>query len=128
MKLLLDTHTLTWCFRDDPKLSRTASELIDDPDNDAFVSAVTAWEMATKYRAGRFKEAAAIVMDLPALLVRGHFSPLAITLEHGHRAGLLPGLHKDPFDRMLAAQAIVKDMELLTIDPAMAQLGAKCVW
>ncbi len=127
MRLLLDTHTLIWWFRDDPKLSRTAAALIDNPDNEAFVSAATAWEMATKYRAGRFQEAAAVVMDLPALLVRGHFSPLPITVEHGHCAGLLAGTHKDPFDRMLAAQAIVEDMELVTVDPAMARLGARVV-
>ena len=69
-----------------------------------------------------------LATGLPDLLARCHFTPLAITLEHGHRAGLLAGAHKDPFDRMLAAQAIMEGMGLVTADPAMAGLGARVVW
>ena len=128
MKLLLDTHALIWWFLDDPRLPRSMDLLIDDPAVTVFVSAATAWEMATKYRIGKLREAAAIVAGMPGLLERCHLQPLAVTVEHGHRAGLLPGAHKDPFDRMLAAQAIIEDMDLVTVDPALAGLGARVVW
>ena len=128
MRLLLDTHALIWWFLDDLRLSKSVDRLLDDPAVTVFVSAVTAWEMATKYRSGKLQEAAAIVADMPRLIERCHFEPLAVTVEHGHRAGLLPGTHKDPFDRMLAAQSIIEDLELVTIDPKLAGLGARVVW
>ena len=128
MRLLLDTHALIWWFLDDARLSSTINEHLDDPNVEVFVSAATAWEMATKSRSGKLREAAAIVPDLPSLIRRCHFTPLPVSVEHGHRAGLLPGDHKDPFDRMLAAQAIIEDMGLVTVDQALARLGARVVW
>jgi PIN domain nuclease of toxin-antitoxin system len=128
VKLLLDTHALIWWFLDDSRLSSKINQLIEDPSVTVHVSGATAWEIATKYRIGKLQEAAAIVADFPALIVRCHFVPLPVTIEHGHRAGLLPVEHKDPFDRMLAAQAIIEDMGLVTADPAMAGFGARLVW
>jgi PIN domain nuclease of toxin-antitoxin system len=128
VKLLLDTHALLWWFLDDQRLPSRIDALFDDPNNTLFVSAATSWELATKHRNGKLREAAYVVANLPDLVSRCKFTPLPITLEHGNRAGLLPGSHKDPFDRMLAAQAIVDDLGLVTLDPEMAKLGAHVVW
>lgn len=128
MNFLLDTHALIWWFLDDPHLSAKVDRLLDDPQASVHVSGATAWEIATKYRIGKLQEAAAIVTDFPALVVRCHFIPLPVTIEHGHHAGLLTGEHKDPFDRMLAAQAIIEDRGLVTADPAMAGMGARLIW
>ena len=102
--------------------------MIDSQDADVYVSAATAWELATKYRLGKLPEAAVIVETFFEVIAQCEFTPLSITVEHGHRAGLLPGDHKDPFDRMLAAQAIMGDMDLVTADPKLAGFGARVVW
>jgi PIN domain nuclease of toxin-antitoxin system len=128
VKLLLDTHALIWWLTDDRRLPSTVDRYFEDPNVTIFVSAATSWEMATKHRNGKLQEAAYIVKNLPELIRRCKFTPLAITVEHGYRAGLLVGAHKDPFDRMLAAQAIADDLGLVTVDPAMAKLGARVVW
>lgn len=128
MKLLLDTHALIWWFLDSPRLSDEMKWMIDDPAVTIFVSAATAWEITTKFRTGRFQEAAELALNLPAYVRRWHFEPLAVTIEHAHRAGLLPGNHKDPFDRMLAAQSIIEDIGVVSADPALAGLGANVVW
>jgi PIN domain nuclease of toxin-antitoxin system len=126
--LLLDTHASIWWFLDDLRMSKTIDAYLDDPEVTVFVSAATAWELTTKFRRGKLQEAAMIAENLPSLITRCRFLPLPITVEHGHRAGLLPGNHKDPFDRMLAAQAIIDDLDLVSADPAMAGLGARVVW
>lgn len=128
MKLLLDTHILIWWFAGDRKLIKRVKARIDDPGNDVFVSAATAWELATKYRLGKMPEAEFLVSNFFAQLDAWHFEKLPLTVEHGHRAGLLPGDHRDPFDRMLAAQAIIEDLVLVTADPELAGLGARVVW
>jgi PIN domain nuclease of toxin-antitoxin system len=109
-------------------MSKTVEVFLEDPNVAVFVSAATAWELTTKYRTGKLQQAAVIAENLPSLITRCRFQPLPITVEHGHRAGLLPGKHKDPFDRMLAAQAIIDDLDLVSADPAMAALGARVVW
>jgi PIN domain nuclease of toxin-antitoxin system len=128
MSLLLDTHALVWHFLDSPRLPEALKEKIDDPETIVFVSAASAWEIATKFRIGRFAEAEALVSNLPGYIREYRFTPLPITFEHGWRAGLLAGAHKDPFDRMLAAQAIEEKLGLVSADPALAALGAKIVW
>jgi PIN domain nuclease of toxin-antitoxin system len=119
---------LIWWFLDDRRMSKTIEVYLDDPEVTVFVSAATAWELTTKFRSGKLQEAAVIAENLPSLITRCRFLPLPITVEHGHRAGLLPGNHKDPFDRMLAAQAIIDDLDLVSADPAMAGFGARVVW
>ena len=128
MKLLLDTHALVWWFDGDQRMPERVRILIDSEEADVFVSAASAWELATKFRLGKMPEATALVGNFFDFMKQCDFKPLPIGLEHGHRAGLLPGAHKDPFDRMLAAQAIAEDMGLVTVDPAMAGLGARVVW
>jgi PIN domain nuclease of toxin-antitoxin system len=109
VKLLLDTHVLVWWFAGDRRLPVATRQLIDGPEVEPYVSAATAWELATKYRLGKLQEAALLVEGFFDLLDRFSFKHLSVTTEHGHRAGLLPGDHKDPFDRMLAAQALIED-------------------
>jgi PIN domain nuclease of toxin-antitoxin system len=128
MNLLQDTHALVWHFLDSPRLPEALKEKIDDPETIVFVSAASAWEIATKFRIGRFAEAEALVSNLPGYIREYRFTPLPITFEHGWRAGLLSGAHKDPFDRMLAAQAIEEKLGLVSADPALAALGARIVW
>ena len=128
MKLFLDTHTLIWWLNDNSKLSATARAAIANPGNDVFVSAATAWELATKVRRGRLPEAARIVADLHELLDQEEFEPLMVTTRHGLIAGALAGSHNNPFDRMLVAQAESENMSIITIDPAIAALGSRTVW
>lgn len=128
MRLLLDTHTLIWWFLDDARLTDRVGMLLDDPKSVVHVSAASAWELTTKYRAGRLQEAAELAEHLLKLIGRWRFTPLPVTVEHGHRAGLLPGDHRDPFDRMLAAQALIEDLDLVTADPALARSGARVMW
>ena len=128
MSLLLDTHALVWWFIDSPRMPERTKALIDDPNNEVFVSAATAWELATKYRLGKMPEAELLVRDFFGHLRDCNLEELPVSVEHGHRAGLLPGNHKDPFDRMLAAQAIIEDLALVTADPELAGLGARVLW
>jgi PIN domain nuclease of toxin-antitoxin system len=128
VRLLLDTHALIWWFLDSPRMPERIKLLIDDPRNRVYVSAVTSWELATKFRIGKLPEAKPLVQGFFDFLEEWHFEKLPISVEHGHRAGLLPGEHKDPFDRMLAAQAILEELDIVTVDPALAALGANVIW
>ena len=133
MNLLLDTHALVWWFRGDQRMPERVRLLIDAEGSVVFVSAASAWELTTKYRLGKMPEAAALVQNFFAFMQRCEFKPLAVSVAHGHAAGLLEGAHKDPFDRMLVAQAIAEDLGLVTLDPAMGGLSlsgqsARVVW
>ncbi len=112
MRLLLDSHVLLWWDRELSKLSSAQQDAISDPDNEVFVSAATSWELSVKEAAGKL-----ILHDsVPLLVERFGFIELPITLKHGKAAAALPLLHKDPFDRMLVAQAMLEGMVLLTVD------------
>ena len=120
MRLLLDTHTLIWWLAGDPSLSATAREAVADLANNVFVSVASAWEIATKYRIGKLPQAAALAADVGAAIARQGFTELPIAVLHGQAAGNLPGPHRDPFDRMLIAQARAEEMVIATQDPAFA--------
>jgi PIN domain nuclease of toxin-antitoxin system len=128
VKLLLDSHALVWWFAGDERLPLTVRTLIDAENTQVYVSAASAWELGTKFRLGKMPEAAELVLRFFEIIENCDFKPLPVSVEHGHRAGLLPGEHKDPFDRMLAAQSIIEDMGLVTLDRALAGLGARVVW
>ncbi len=104
MRLLLDTHALLWWLAGDKHLSPAARRAIGDADNTVLVSAASAWEIATKHRLGKL-DASSLVGQLGAMLASQRFEALEITIDHAERAGMMPGEHRDPFDRMLAAQA-----------------------
>ena len=126
--LLLDTHALLWWLFDDPRLSSAARSAIRDPQNKVIVSAASAWEIATKHRLGRLPEAGDVPARLPHYLHRARFSVLNISLEHAMAAGALPGPHKDPFDRMLVAQARIEDLAVVTTDQAFRDCGVAVIW
>ena len=114
MQLLLDTHALLWWLAGDTALPPTARAAIADEANIVFVSAASAWEITTKHRIGKLPAVAAIVYDLDRTIRDQGFASLPITLRHGQIAGDLPGQHRDPFDRMLIAQAIAEQLVLVS--------------
>jgi len=117
MRLLIDTHILLWWLFDDPKLGAGARERLADLDNIVLVSAASAWEIATKARLGKLPEAGDVPEALGRYVARCGFTELPVSLAHAQSAGLLPGPHQDPFDRMLIAQAQLESIPLITDDP-----------
>jgi PIN domain nuclease of toxin-antitoxin system len=128
MRFLLDTHTLLWWLFDDPALSANAREIIADSENVILVSSASAWEIATKHRLGRLAAASELVRDVAGWVKRAGFTEMSITIPHAQRAGSWVQSHRDPFDRMLAAQSAVEDVALVTRDPAFAAFGIRVVW
>lgn len=128
LRLLLDTHALLWWFSDDAALPRSSRKAIADPESDIFVSAVSAWEISTKFRLGRLASASELVRDFEGYLTRSGFNQLSISCEEGVRAGLLPGPLRDPFDRMLIAQAQAEGMSIVSNEAIFEHYGLNRVW
>jgi PIN domain nuclease of toxin-antitoxin system len=128
LRCLLDTHTLIWWMTTDPHLSRSARTLIEQESTISLVSAASAWEIATKVRLGRLPAAADLVEDFVDDIKRQRMEILAVSAEHGIRAGLLPGPQKDPFDRMLIAQAQAENVPILSNDRALDGYGVRRLW
>ncbi len=128
MRFLLDTHTLIWWMTSDPHLSRFAHNLIKQQDNISLVSAVSAWEIATKVRLGRLPAASDLVQNFVADLARERIQILDVNADHGICAGSLPGPHQDPFDRMLIAQALTENVSIVSNDRALDGYGVKRLW
>jgi PIN domain nuclease of toxin-antitoxin system len=128
MRLLLDTHTLLWWLEENPSLPRSASKLIANKNHEVLVSAASAWEIATKVRLGKLPIAIDLAHDFTAYLERERFETLAVSAEHGIRAGLLPWPHKDPFDRILIAQALAEDLTIVSNDVVFDGYGVRRAW
>lgn len=128
MRVLLDTHALLWWLAGDKSLSRRARLVIADEDNEIFVSAASAWEVSTKHRVGKLPGAGPLVVDFAREVRQQGFSELPITLDHGQVAGALPGVHRDPFDRMLVAQAREEKMALVSNDAVFDTFGVERIW
>ena len=128
MKLLLDTHALLWWWTNDARLSEAARAAIEDEANDIWVSAASAWEIATKHRLGKLQEAADAVSRFNELVAADGFNHLAMNYLHALRAGGYTQAHRDPFDRMLAAQAELEGATLVSCDPVIAQMGVRLLW
>lgn len=128
MRCLLDTHVLLWWLFDDDRLSATARGLVMDRANEVFVSGASAWEIATKFRLGKLDSAAPLVADMRGWIDRAGLKELPISIAHAQRAGSFPQPHRDPFDRMLAAQSQIEEFALVSRDPAFAQFGVFAVW
>jgi PIN domain nuclease of toxin-antitoxin system len=122
LRLLLDTHVLVWWLTDAAELPGHMRELITTADNDVFVSAVSCWEIAVKVRAGKWPEASGLVPGFAEIVSAAQFSSLPVTIVHAEAAGLLDIPHKDPFDRMLAVQAMHENMKLLSVDAVFQQI------
>jgi PIN domain nuclease of toxin-antitoxin system len=114
LRALLDTHALLWWLSDDPGLTRTARKTVAETRNALIVSAASAWEIATKVRLGKLPSAADLVSNFSEQIEREGFQWMAISATHGIRAGLLPGPHKDPFDRMLIAQSQAENIPIIS--------------
>jgi PIN domain nuclease of toxin-antitoxin system len=128
MTALLDTHTLVWSTLRSTKLSPRVTAIIEDPENRLLVSSVSAWEIATKVRLRKFNEAApleAAFLDLPSLT---GFVFVDLTVETALLAGRLPGPHRDPFDRMIAAQALALNIPVISIDSKLDGFGISRIW
>jgi PIN domain nuclease of toxin-antitoxin system len=128
LRVLLDSHTLLWWILDHPALPAAAREAISGTDNTVLVSAASAWELAIKFRAGTLPEAGDLVSNFPAEIEQEGFQLLPISAEHGIRAGLLPGLHKDPFDRMLIAQSQAEDIPIVSNEAVFDTYGVRRLW
>ena len=128
MRLLLDTHTVVWVMNDNPKLSRVARAAIALPSNLAFASAASVWEAATKFRLGKFSEAALLVDDPRKIFASLEIEVIPVSLEHARLAGSLVHAHKDPFDRMLAAQALLEGLTLVSVDSVFDNFAVARLW
>ena len=128
MGTLLDTHALIWWAGSDSRITPALRHRLDDPEEEVFVSAASAWEIATKVRLGKLRPPDALLQDFLQAVEDLGFLALPISLRHGYDAGMLPGSHRDPFDRMLAAQARAEDLVLVSADPAFRTLGVSTFW
>ena len=128
MKLLLDTCTFLWALSGVPPLPPRVHDLVRDPDNDVFLSAASAWEIALKHAAGKLTLPDHPDRYIPAMRGERGITTLAIDEESALHASRLPWLHRDPFDRLLVAQAIVHGMTILTPDPIIARYPARTMW
>ncbi len=128
MRLLLDTHAFLWWLIDSPRLSDSARQAIAIETNEVLVSAATAWEIATKRRLGKLPGVEPVALDIAGTIASQNFVQLPITVTDAARAGALPGPQRDPFDRMLVAQALSGNLALVSIDSAMDQYGVRRLW
>ena len=115
---LIDTHILLWWVFDSPKLKANDRATIANPNHKILVSSASAWEIATKYRIGKLSKAKNLVENYAEVLSVARFEELPITAAHALRAGSLPIDHRDPFDRMLMAQAELESLPIITYDKA----------
>lgn len=128
MRALLDTHTLLWWILDDPTLTRRAETVIADTGNSIVVSAASAWELSIKFGLGKLPSAPDLITNFSDAMENEGFQLLPISVEHGIRAGLLPGLHKDPFDRMLIAQAHAENIPIISNEAVFEGYGVRRLW
>jgi PIN domain nuclease of toxin-antitoxin system len=128
VRVLLDTHTLLWWLDGDRRLSRRARRAIAATDTSVLVSAASAWEISTKARLGKLPGAIEVAAQLAAILRQQDFEPLPIGIVHALRAGSLPGPHRDPFDRMLIAQAQHEGVALVSNERMFDAYGIQRIW
>lgn len=128
MRLLLDTHAFLWWLEGNRRLSGTARRAIEDAANDIVVSAVSAWEITTKHRVGKLPRAEAVARNVAGAIASQGFEELAISVGDAERAGRLPGPHRDPFDRLLAAQALARNLAVVSVDRVFDRYGVNRMW
>lgn len=128
MKVLLDTHVFLWALIDPDKLSSAARKVLANDATQVLVSAASAWEIATKFRLGKLTGAKQIVVDYAAAMQGLQATHLPVTSEHALKAGSWKLAHRDPFDRMLAAQSALERLALISADAAMEQFDIEVIW
>lgn len=128
ISVLLDTHALLWALVEPDKLSPTAMEIMEDPHNTLVVSSASAWEIAIKFQLGRLPEARSVIDGFHHHLRVLRAQELAMNVVHALKAGSFEIEHRDPFDRMLAAQSLVEGLPLLSKDPLLRSFGVTLLW
>jgi len=128
MRVLLDTHAFLWWVDDAQALSTKARATISDPTNQCFVSLASCWEMAAKVSLGKLRLSGAFERFVPDHLASNAFAQLAIDFRHVARVATLPFYHRDPFDRLLAAQAIEEHCSIVSADAVFRKYGVKRIW
>ena len=128
MRLLLDTHTLLWLLVNDPALSARARKTIEDPANESFVSIVSLWEIAIKAGMGKLSLPAPFSTVFPSELLQNGIGVVSVELAHLEALLQLPPIHRDPFDRLIVAQANVEGMTLVTSDAHLASYPVPILW
>ncbi len=128
MRILVDTHTLIWAAIGSPRLSSNARAMIEDEETELFVSAATAWEIATKVRLGRLPEAKELEADFLGKIEKAGYELLSIDGALALRAARMSGGHCDPFDRIIAAHAIALDIAVISADRKLDEFGVRRIW
>jgi len=129
IRLLVDTHVLLWLLLTPDRIPDRTREQLADPAAAVFVSAASAWEIATKHRLGKLTGAESVVSGYPEHLDRLRATEIPVTSRHALTAGLLSWAHRDPFDRMIVSQSMIESVPLVTADPAVAAFpGVRIVW
>ena len=128
MRILLDTHAFLWWIEDAPALSRKARTAISDPQNQCLLSLASSWEMAIKCSLGKLKLPDVMERFIPEQLAANGFSQLQIDCRHVARVAALAFHHRDPFGRLLVAQAIEEKLPIISSDPVFTKYGVKRIW
>jgi PIN domain nuclease of toxin-antitoxin system len=128
VKALLDTHTFIWWASDDQSLSQTARIVIGDRTNEVFFSAVSTWEMAIKIALGKLRLSMPLDILVLSQISQHQFKPLRVSYDHTFQVQALAQHHRDPFDRLLIAQAMVEGLTILTRDPEFSRYGVAVAW
>ena len=128
MRILLDTHAVVWAAISSNLLSPRAAETMASVKNELLISAATAWEIATKVRLGKFPDAETLEGNLVELATAAGYTFLPIEFKTALRSGRLPGKHGDPFDRIIAAQALELDIDVISNDPKLDEFGVRRIW
>lgn len=128
MRALLDAHAFIWWVLDTPKLSDPCRDILANGENEVLLSVASAYEIAYKAARGRLTLPDAPEAYIQSRLAANGFGSLAVKLSHALRAGTLPSIHRDPFDRMLVAQAQIEGLPILTADPAISRYDVETIW
>lgn len=128
MKLLLDTHAFLWMSLDDPQLSETARQRLSDTSNELFLSAASYWEIAIKISIGKYILSEPLAEFVKREMTANDLKTMPIAVDHVGQLSGLPFHHKDPFDRMLVAQAVVEGLQLVSCDSIFDQYGVTRIW
>ena len=128
LRSLLDTHAFLWWLSGSSNLSGTARDAIANSENEVFVSAASAWEITTKHRLGRLPQADGVAQDVLWYVAHQGFRQLPISVRDAEYAGRMEWLHRDPFDRMLVAQAIIHDLALVSNERPFDEHGVSRIW
>ena len=122
------THALLWWLMADRQISPRVRAVLSDPQTEAYISAISGFEISNKVRLGQLSFGSVSLNSLPTRLTSLGYHALPLSLAHADAAGCYPAAHRDPFDRMLAAQSQLERMPLITIDPAFAAFQIETIW